>query len=1152
MSEQLSISITIQIEQLGEQMFRTRPLGPWKIEVVAGTRKAALRQVEKKLQKAVPKALPANLFPFSLPAEKDHWVTSIELDPYERDVAWQDPVTIHLNSFRWKLETGQYFVRVPALELTLLGSLNDLDEDSVTEQARVALLRQTESTPLLQIHHRYAMRHFEYENLDVDLATSPEDDSERKKRQRKRTATLRTVATDLTRRKLAPIYELESRTRELADHLIGENPQSVLLIGPAGVGKSAMVHSLVQMRKELGLAEGKIWTTTGSRIISGMCGLGMWQQRCSKLIQECKDTSAILHLGSLFELMESGKIDGSPGVASMIRHAISRGRLTGIAECTPEQLAIIEREDPMLLRVFSRMTIEEAKASTIKKVLARSGEYYGQEFSEQSIEELYRLHSRFATYSALPATALRLMRTMLGTRQHGPNGQVEFNSRIHAKGETPVEAAEVARAFAKQSGLPRFLIDDSIALDLEKVHSSLASNVIGQSEPIKLIVNLVATLKARLVRPGRPLASLMFIGPTGVGKTEMAKSIAKLLYSDTRRMVRIDMSEYASPWSVEKLIGKPGEGDGALTSPIREQPFSVVLLDEFEKADSNVLDLLLQLLGEGRLTDSQGRLADYRNAVVIMTSNLGAESFRDSSFGFGETNGSGWREHFEREVRRYVRPEFLGRLDRIVPFEALSKECVLQIAERELGLLRQRSGLKFLDADVEFETEAIELLSEIGYEPKYGARPLRRAIEEFVTVPLANALSASERSNRIRFRVRGEQGKIKVLTEKLHVKTESEKAKEAKIVQAWQTLGTLARRSRTSGPLRELENDLERNRRLLALLEKKLKVAEGPRRISSLRQDAAEAKAHIESARKLKAQLEEVAQEVCDLHLQLMLKWYRNEPIDWPHSEQLANQQRSLLRQAVEDLMSGKIASGSVVSLLVIASDRAPLETLWKAYAEVANRNAWTCNTFLLRPHDALLDTQSPEYRKRKSEKRAPEIKPEDQPDIRLGLQAGEEFQKLCDLFRPKSEEEFLSGLSRASGFGMEFHGDGVVSWLGNEYGTTHFFDSRENSSKRRLRCKTLFSEGRISKFEIGEDWTEVSSQPDRDPIRLFHMESQKLVGPNGDGISFAKGKLHEALVQAIEKEHELALWKAIGFDGDAEIRSDSMDDLELFLMHHE
>ncbi len=178
--------------------------------------------------------------------------------------------------------------------------------------------------------------------------------------------------------------------------------------------------------------------------------------------------------------------------------------------------------------------------------------------------------------------------------------------------------------------------------------------MIGQAEPAELIVNLLATLKARNDSTWTSLRIAAVHWPTGVGKTEMAKALAKLLYSDTRRMIRIDMSEYAKPWSAIKLIGRAndGVGDGALTSPIREQPFSVVLLDEFEKADPAVFDMLLQLLGEGRLTDSQGWLADFRNAVVIMTSNLGVESYKESAFGFGEIDSADWRAHFEREVQR--------------------------------------------------------------------------------------------------------------------------------------------------------------------------------------------------------------------------------------------------------------------------------------------------------------------------------------------------------------------------------------------------------------------------------------------------------------------------------------------------------------------
>ena len=1120
MNETIPITVTIQLEYLAEQIVRAKPLGSWRIEVVGSSRAEVIERVRKRLMKQLAKMLPTDLFLETLPKKYEQWTTLVNLKPYERNTFWSEPVTVELESFRWQLETGQCAVRIPALGCNLIGIPADLDDSEVAHQAKVALIRQSESMSLLAVYQRFQQRSFEYHNFDVELNLNPEaEGADQEKALRKQTATLRSAASDLTRVKLSPAYEVDGQAAKVADHLVGENPQSVLLVGPAGVGKSVVVHQLVRERRKLGLEDRKVWTTTGARIVSGMSGLGMWQQRCGKMIKECFATKAILHLGSLFELLEAGKIDGSPGVASMIRHAISRGRLTAIAECTPEQLAVIERDDPILLRVFSRVEVKEADAPQIKSILAKTSEASNYNFSIQAIEELYRLHARFATYSALPAAALRLMRTMLGTQSQDSES---------------IEADDVARAFAKQSGLPRFLFDDSQSLNLEEVRKALSSNVIGQSEPIDLIVNLIATLKARLVRPGRPLASLMFIGPTGVGKTEMAKAIARLLYSDTRRMVRIDMSEYASPWSTHKLIGKPGEGDGALTSPIREQPFSVVLLDEFEKADSNVFDLLLQLLGEGRLTDAQGRLADFRNAVVIMTSNLGVESFKESNFGFGETQRSDWREHFEQEVRRFVRPELLGRIDRIVPFEPLTRECVHQIAERELKLLRARAGLKFHDAELLYDAQAIELLSEIGYQPKYGARPLRRAIEEHITVPLANALSQVQHDAHWTFRVTGKDGRLAVESEKRSTKTESIKRFETTVVNAWQSLGAMARCALNSSPMRSVENDLERNRRLVETLYKRLKAAKGPSRVARLRQDLAEAEATIENARRLRKRLEAAADEIHSHQLQLMLAWYRNEEIDWKEAQKRAKRHRSVLRQVVEDVIAGRVAEGNIVTLFVTGKYRTELETIWKAYRQVAEHNHWLFDTYLVQPYDPLLDVKSPEYRKKQSENRGFQVDPAQVPDLRWKQKINEEESVFhCDLRRPSSPEEFQNLLAGSSGFALELRGDGVASWLGNEAGTTHFFDASETGERRRIRCKVHVSAAKVGEFEISESWQELTSTPDRDPRRIFAIDKRKLSDSTlGESVSYAKGKMAQALCEMIEKEHERALWKAIGFEG--------------------
>ena len=215
-----------------------------------------------------------------------------------------------------------------------------------------------------------------------------------------------------------------------------------------------------------------------------------------------------------------------------------------------------------------------------------------------------------------------------------------------ASGKDVLRGEDVTTAFSYETGLPAWLLEPSARLDLQAAHAWFAERVIGQEQAVSAVVDLLATVKAELARPGRPIASLLFIGPTGVGKTEMAKALAEFLYQDRRRMTRIDMSEYADPAAAERLIGGGGR-EGLLTSKVREQPFGVVLLDEFEKAHPRLFDLLLQVLGEGRLTDAMGRLADFRNSVIIMTSNLGVESFGRAAAGFvGPSAATDAPEHF--------------------------------------------------------------------------------------------------------------------------------------------------------------------------------------------------------------------------------------------------------------------------------------------------------------------------------------------------------------------------------------------------------------------------------------------------------------------------------------------------------------------------
>jgi MoxR-like ATPase len=330
----------------------------------------------------------------------------------------------------------------------------------------------------------------------------------------------------------------------------------------------------------------------------------------------------------------------------------------------------------------------------------------------------------------------------------------------------PVAGRTVTEAFARETGLPLVLLEDEVPLDLAEATAWFSQRVIGQGEAVDLVVDLLATVKAALNRPRKPIASLLFIGPTGVGKTEMAKALAEYLFGSRERLTRFDMSEYGDPLAVQRLIGGLGSSEGILTARVREQPFSVILLDEVEKAHPQLFDLLLQVLGEGRLTDAAGRLADFCNSVVIMTSNLGAESYLQGDFGLLPSGPSRQRarEHFVHEVQSAVRPELFNRIDRIVPFAPLDEETTRKIAVRELDLLQQRDGIRYRGVTVEMAAEVSAWLAQHGYDIRYGARPLKRAIERQLLAPLATLMNdyTADTPLRVQVAVRDDAVRVQV------------------------------------------------------------------------------------------------------------------------------------------------------------------------------------------------------------------------------------------------------------------------------------------------------------------------------------------------------------------------------------------------------
>ncbi len=693
------------------------------------------------------------------PAEAAAASAVVVLDPPKRSPAWAEPVELRFDVFKWSPGENAFVAFVPELNIQVVADKEEELEERIRSHIRFALKRTGAAKSLWRLTLLQRARDVELEDDAVSVKiAAPAEAARGDGRKEKKESILKQSATELLRENLEPAFEVESLTRRLADALGGRESRSVLLVGPAGCGKTAVVHELIRNRTKLRLGATRFWTSGGSRLVAGQSGFGMWQEHCRKLAQEASSAKAILHLGNLFELMEVGKSShNQQGIASFLRPYIARGDLQVIVECTPDQLSIIERADPHLLEVLLQIEVPEPDRDTGRLVLmsfaAQAGSAERPAITEEGLDALERLHRRYAVYSAWPGRPLRFLKNALadkareslagiGVAHPGASKSKKAKSAPPAAAD-PLTAADVTAAFSRETGLPLFLLDDAVPLDLAATRSSFASNVIGQDEAVDLVVDLMATVKARLARPRKPIASLLFIGPTGVGKTEMAKALAGFLFGDRDRLARFDMSEFGDELAVQRLIGGVSQNEGLLTAKVREQPFSVLLLDEFEKADASLYDLLLQVLGEGRLTDSSGRVADFTNTVVIMTSNLGAQSFQSGPAGFVVNSDARQdaREHFAGEVRKFLRPEMFNRIDRIVPFAPLDEETVLGIARREIGLVRKRDGIALRDVNLDVSETAIRRLAAGGFDVRYGARPLKRTIERELLAPLAEGIN---------------------------------------------------------------------------------------------------------------------------------------------------------------------------------------------------------------------------------------------------------------------------------------------------------------------------------------------------------------------------------------------------------------------------
>lgn len=645
---------------------------------------------------------------------------------------------------------------------------------------------------------------------------------------RSETPTLDKLARDMTQMardgKLDPVIGRDNELRRVEQILSRRTKNNPVLIGEPGVGKTAIAEELARRMASNevpeDLAQKRLMMLDMGSLVAGTKYRGEFEDRLKKVIDEIqKDGHVILFIDELHTLIGAGGAEGAIDASNILKPALARGDLQTIGATTLDEYQKYIESDAALERRFATVQVEEPTENVALQILnglrPKYEEHHHVKIDDDALKQAVKLSSRYITDRYLPDKAIDLideassmvridaeekgnhqpsLTTKLAQLRQQKEAAIEnqdfdqaANLRqeeltLKAKVDEQQKKAEqqstrqklhttgedVAKIVAEWTGVPLTQLKKSESERLVNLEKVLHNRVIGQNEAVSVVAKAIRRARSGLKDPQRPIGSFMFLGPTGVGKTELAKALAAAMFGSEDNMIRIDMSEYMEKYSTSRLIGAaPGyvgyDEGGQLTEKVRQHPYSVVLLDEAEKAHPDVFNLLLQVLDDGYLTDAKGRKVDFRNTIIIMTSNLGATQLQDEKeVGFGARDVSqdyqAMASAIRQQLKLHFRPEFLNRIDETVIFHSLQKDELHQIVKLMVAQLRARVAEQGINLKV--TPAAIDVVATEGYDPAYGTRPLRRALQDLIEDPLSTALLSGNVKTGDNVVVGAHQGKI--------------------------------------------------------------------------------------------------------------------------------------------------------------------------------------------------------------------------------------------------------------------------------------------------------------------------------------------------------------------------------------------------------